>query len=61
MLGKTEGTIKNVHILVLCYLYLIFPVSLDCTFLIVPSVFFYVYLSPVLYVPHVASLWIVNS
>jgi len=29
-----------------------FPVSLDCTFLIAPSVFSNIYLSPVLFVPN---------
>jgi hypothetical protein len=35
--------------------------SLDCQFLIAPSVFYNVYLSPVLFVPNVTSLWIVHS
>ena len=34
----------------------LFPVSLDCTFLIVPSVFPNIYLSPVLFVPNVSSV-----
>ena len=50
---------------VLCLVYPMLPVSLDCSFLIAPSVFSNVYLLPtvclVSCVPNVTSIWIVHS
>lgn len=53
---------SNVYF-VLCFLYLMVPISLDCPFLIVPSIFFKVYFFlGVVYTILLVSLdWIVHS
>jgi hypothetical protein len=52
------GVLK--HLFILCLVYPILPVSLDCTLLIAPSVFSNVYLSCVLCTLCCQFLWIVH-
>ena len=51
----------HLRLFVLCLAYLMLTVPLDCPFLIIPSVFFNVYLSCVLRTQCCQCLWIVHS